>query len=268
MNERPTVRVTRRQRLIAVAYGIACHLSFAIGVGAMIVGLYFGLTVGRGPFTGAAAALFDLALLAQFAVAHSFLLSTRGRRLLARLVPGGIGEHMTTTTFALVSSLQVAITFVAWCPLGPVWWEPHGASRVALTLAYATSWLLLMQSMRDAGLAVQTGSLGWTAVARGRAPRYRDFPTQGLFRYVRQPVYVAFALTLWTGPVWTLDHLIIAIAWTLYCIAGPARKERRYAGYYGERFERYRELVPYWVPSGQKLDPVLLSTPSASGRRR
>lgn len=68
------------------------------------------------------------------------------------------------------------------------------------------------------------------------------------FRYTRQPVYLAFALTLWTGPVWTPDKLVLALLWTAYCIVGPRFKERRYLQYYGEEFERYRESVPYWLP--------------------
>jgi hypothetical protein len=43
--------------------------------------------------------------------------------------------------------------------------------------------------------AVQTGALGWRAIARGERPRYASFfPERGLFRVCRQPVYVAFAL--------------------------------------------------------------------------
>jgi protein-S-isoprenylcysteine O-methyltransferase Ste14 len=187
--------------------------------------------------------------------------------VLAKPVPAGIGAHMTTTIFAMLSSLQIALTFLAWSPVGRVCWEPHGALRAVITAAYACSWLLVMKSMSDAGLEIQTGSVGWTSVARGRAPRHSDFPTCGSFRYVRQPIYLAFTLTLWTGPVWTPDHLLIAVLWTLYCIAGPALKERGYLGYYGARFRRYREQVPYWVPSSQKLDPVLLSSSAISSTR-
>ena len=255
---------TKRQRLIALCYGIACHAAFAIGIAAMVAGLYLGMRIGRGPFTGAAGVAFDCLLVAQFAVLHSFLLGARGRRLLAKLAPAGIGSHLTTTTFALVSSVQIAVTFLAWCPTGRVWWEAHGPLRGLGTAAFAASWILLMISMRDAGLGLQTGSLGWTSVVRGHAPKYPDFPTRGTFRYARQPIYLAFAFTLWTGPVWTPDHLLIAGLWTLYCIAGPRLKERRYLGYYGDRFARYRDAVPYWVPSVRALDPGALSAAISS----
>jgi protein-S-isoprenylcysteine O-methyltransferase Ste14 len=208
---------------IALLYGVFCHVAFAIGITAMMLGLYTGLEVGRGTMSGAAGGLVDVLLVLQFVVVHSFLLAKRGRALLARFAPFGIGRELSTTSFAAIASLQ-----------------------------------LLLKAMADAGLALQTGFLGWGAVVRDRAPHYDDFPARGLFGYVRQPIYLAFALTLWTGPVWTPDHLLLAAAWTLYCVAGPALKERRYRAAYGNRFERYRQLVPYWFPALRKLDARLL----------
>jgi len=247
-----------KQRGIALLYGVFCHASFALGIAAMMFGLYTGLEGGRGTMTGITGCVVDVVLVLHFVVIHSFLLSARGRVLLARFAPLGIGRELGTTSFAAIASLQLLLTFVAWSPIGPVWWQPHGALRVLMSAAYAISWGLLLKAMADAGLALQTGFLGWGAVVRDRAPRYDDFPARGLFRYVRQPIYVAFALTLWTGPVWTPDHLLLASGWTLYCVAGPALKERRYRAAYGQRFERYRQLVPYWLPALRKLDARLL----------
>jgi len=247
-----------KQRGIALLYGVVCHVAFAVGIAAMMLGLYTGLEIGRGPITGIPGGLVDGLLMFQFIFIHSYLLSRHGRALLARFVPFGIGRELSTTSFAAIASLQLLLTFVAWSPIGPVWWEPHGVLRVVMSVAYAISWGLLLKAMADAGLALQTGFLGWGAVVRDRPPHYDDFPARGLFRYVRQPIYVAFALTLWTGPVWTPDHLLLAAAWTLYCVAGPALKERRYRAAYGVRFERYRQLVPYWVPALRKLDARLL----------
>ena len=237
-----------KQRLVALLYGIACHASFALGVGAMLVGLYLGLTPGRGPFHGAAAWCADALLAALFVAVHSFLLTARGGRVLARLAPLGLGRDLASTTFAWTASLQLLMTFALWSPIGPVWWEPHGGLRAALAAAYAASWVFLLKAMADAGLAAQTGALGWRAVVAGRRPSRGSFPTGGCFRCVRQPVYLAFALTLWTGAVWTPDHLFLAVAWTAYCALGPQLKERRYLRLYGEPFARWRARVPYWLP--------------------
>lgn len=76
---------------------------------------------------------------------------------------------------------------------------------------------------------------------------------------MRQPVYLAFSLTLWTGPVWTADHLLIAVVWTIYCVVAPRHKERRYARQYGESFASYRAAVPYWIPRRRPVDLTLVS---------
>ena len=68
------------------------------------------------------------------------------------------------------------------------------------------------------------------------------------FAACRQPIYLGFALTLWTGPVWTPDRLVLALPWTLYCLVGPLWKERRFAALHGDRFDAYRQRVPYIVP--------------------
>lgn len=241
-----------RERRIAIVYGILCHSAFALGIGAMVAGIFTGLRLGRGPFSGAAALGWDVLLIAQFVVLHSFLLTRRGRAVLARLAPEGLGAPLSTTIFAFISSLQLLLAFGAWAQLGGIWWEPHGWLRAAFCVAYAASWVFLLKAMRDAGMAVQTGFLGWGAVARGRDPKFNGFPECGTFRFVRQPVYLAFACTLWTGPVWTPDHLLLAVTWTAYCLAGPLLKERRYLQFYGEAFARYQQRVPYWLPLGRR----------------
>jgi protein-S-isoprenylcysteine O-methyltransferase Ste14 len=80
-------------------------------------------------------------------------------------------------------------------------------------------------------------------------PVFPDMPTGGLFRLIRQPIYVSFALTLWTVPVWTPDQLAVACTLTAYCLAAPLLKERRFATRYGSRFAAYKAAVPYALPT-------------------
>lgn len=236
------------RRVIALGYGILCHASFVIGVGVMIVAMYHGMTTGLGklpaPWNWAANAL----LILQFPLLHSFLLSNRGRPWLKRLAPREIGDALSTTTYVTIASLQVLLLFALWSPGGMIWWEAHGVVRAMLTLLYAGAWLLLFKAMRDAGLSLQTGSLGWYAVWKGDKPAYPPMPQRGLFRACRQPIYFSFALTLWTVPVWTPDQLFIAVTLTAYCLLGPLLKERRFLRFYKSEFEAYQRRVPYWLP--------------------
>ncbi len=236
------------RRVIALCYGVICHVCFALGMGAMIVAMFFGMSRSFGvvpaPWNWAA----NAALLVQFPVLHSALVTGRGRGILQRLAPRGTGSTLSTTTFATIAAVQTLALFALWSPSGIVWWRAQGLALAVLTVLYATSWLSLGYSMYCAGLGLQTGSLGWTALWAGRPPRYPAMPDTGVFRLIRQPIYVCFALTLWTVPTWTPDQLVVAVVLTAYCVLAPRLKERRYRRIYGEKFYNYAQRVPYWIP--------------------
>ncbi|RZU98799.1 methyltransferase family protein [Spiribacter vilamensis] len=233
---------------LALSIGAVTHLLFAAGVLAMIIAMFHGMSVSFGQVPQPWAWAVNLLLIIQFPLGHSLLLSRRGGRWLSRLVPGPHGGRLASTTFALIASIQLLILFTLWTPSGIIWWQAEGTIFWAVCGAYALSWLLLMKATFDAGLEVQSGALGWMSLLAKITPRFPDMPTRGLFRLIRQPIYVAFALTLWTVPVWTPDQLLLAVSYTAYCLLAPRLKERRFSRRYGERFARYRAAVPYAIP--------------------
>ncbi|MDA3873150.1 MAG: isoprenylcysteine carboxylmethyltransferase family protein [Kiritimatiellae bacterium] len=238
---------SKSERAYALLLGIVCHTTFAMAVGAMMWKLYTGLH-GSLTFPFLPSLSWDLLLILQFPLLHSFLLTDKGARVLGKLAPGSMGADLRTTTFALIASLQLLLTFLAWAPLGPVWFEWHGLPRLLSTGAYVFGWVLLMKSMSDAGLGVQMGSLGWWAVFRNRKPQYRPWTPRGTLRSSRHPMYLAYTLLVWTGPVWSLDHALLAGIWTCYCVLAPLHKEARYRKRYGDRFRTYQKTVPYFLP--------------------
>lgn len=236
------------RKAMALTAGILCHGSFLLAVTWMGASLFAGMRFGLGRLTGARAWAANALLIAQFPLLHSSLLTRAGMRALARLGPRRLGRVLSPTTFATIASWQVLATFALWSPTGDVWWRPTGESLVLGSLAFALAWVFLAAALRHAGLGLQTGWIGWTAAWEDRPLAFGGMPTQGLFRVCRQPIYLGFALTLWTGPVWTLDHLAIALAWTAYCLLGPLHKERRFERLYGAAFAEYRARVPYILP--------------------
>jgi methanethiol S-methyltransferase len=193
------------------------------------------------------AVLANAALILQFPLAHSVLLTGPGGRWLARLIPGPHG-HAGHHDLCHDRLGQLLALFALWTPTGIVWWRAEGAAFWAICAAYAASWLLLLKASFDAGAEVQSGALGWMSLMARIRPVFPDMPTRGLFRLIRQPIYVAFALTLWTVPVWTPDQLALALSLTAYCLLAPRLKERRFAARYGDRFHAYRAAVPYALP--------------------
>ncbi|MFK7869321.1 MAG: isoprenylcysteine carboxylmethyltransferase family protein [Roseobacter sp.] len=233
----------------ALIAGALVHSVFAVAVLSMIWAMYFGMQRSFGTVAAPYVWLANTLLILQFPLLHSALLSKRGTQVVAKLVPGPHGGTLSTTTYAAIASLQLACLFLLWTPSGIVWWQATGTGLTALTVAYAAAWLLLIKASYDAGAEVQSGALGWMSLMANKKPVFPDMPTTGLFRIIRQPIYVAFALTLWLVPVWTPDQLLLALLLTAYCLAAPRLKERRFARRYGQRFAEYRAETPYIVPS-------------------
>jgi protein-S-isoprenylcysteine O-methyltransferase Ste14 len=61
-------------------------------------------------------------------------------------------------------------------------------------------------------------------------------------------MYLAYTLLLWTGPVWSIDHALMAGLWTLYCVLAPLHKESRYLKRVGQAYRDYQQRVPYFLP--------------------
>lgn len=238
----------RRRIVLAFAYGMACHVLFALAVGAMIAAMFFGMSESLGRVPEPWSYVANLALILQFPLVHSLLLSRRGGGLLRRIAPAKHANTLSTTTYAIVASVQLLMLFALWTPSGVVWWRAEGAAFYIMCTLYALSWLLLIKASYDAGAEVQSGALGWMSLAQDKKPVFPDMPTTGLFRIIRQPIYVSFALTLWTVPVWTPDQLVLAVSLTAYCLLAPRLKEARFEKRYGARFREYQQSVPYAVP--------------------
>jgi protein-S-isoprenylcysteine O-methyltransferase Ste14 len=239
---------TSARRLVAFAYGILCHASFAVAVAAMVIAMLFGMSRSLGPFAAPWSVVANGLLVLQFPLAHSFLLTRAGRGVLRRLAPSEFADDLAPTTFVIIASLQVTLLFAFWSPSGILWWRAAGAARAMLLILYAGAWLLLAKSIVDVGASLQTGYLGWRAVLRGARPTYPPMPRTGLFRLCRQPIYLAFTLTLWTVPVWTPDQLALAFALTAYCVLGPLLKEKRFRFLFGADFEEFVRTTPYFLP--------------------
>jgi len=233
---------------IALFYGAVCHSVFIAAVLAMIVAMFFGMSKSLGTIPQPWSIIVNIFLILQFPIVHSLLLSRRGAFVLAKLAPAVFAPTLATTTYAIIASIQLLMLFAFWTPSGIIWWQAEGFVFIGVCFLYLVSWLLLVWASYDAGVEVQSGALGWLSLAQNIKPVFPDMPTQGLFSIIRQPIYVAFALTTWTVPVWTPDQLCLAIVLTAYCLFAPRFKERRFSQRYGKRFEQYRHKVPYALP--------------------
>ncbi len=237
-----------KRKLIALLYGVVCHGLFFLAGLSMFVSLYNGflwsLTANSSEFSY----FLNGFLLIQFPLFHSFLLTTSGKTVLRWFCSRTYKNTLDTTIYASIASLQLLLLFLFWSPTGVVIWVAQGVLYYVLLVGYLAGWLALAISSAQAGLSVQTGSLGWVSLYKKAKVNFPDLPINGLFKFVRHPIYLSFSIILWVSPYLTLDKLIVASFYTFYCLLAPLLKEKRLLKIYGHRFRQYQLVTPYFFP--------------------
>ena len=236
------------EKIVALIYGLICHMIFLVAGSCMFLVLYNGFSVSLGTVKYPYNILSNLILLIQFPILHSFLLSTPGRKILRLFAPNKFSKTLETTIYASIASFQLIILFLFWTPTEITIYSINYPYSLINTILYCFSWILLSISSFQAGYKVQTGSLGWTSMFLSKKPEFPNLPVKGLFKLTRQPIYLSFCLILWTPPLMTLDLFIVAIFYSIYCYTAPRFKEKRFKKIYGNSFLKYKENTPYFFP--------------------
>jgi protein-S-isoprenylcysteine O-methyltransferase Ste14 len=87
-----------------------------------------------------------------------------------------------------------------------------------------------------------------------------------LYKNVRHPLYLGWALAFWAIPTMTVGHLLFAVVLSGYMIIAAIIEERDLVAHFGEQYRTYRKYVPMFLPKlrGVKgLDDARASEPDA-----
>lgn len=241
------------KRLTTLAYGIICYVVFfatflyAIGfIGNLIVPK----SIDSVPTVSLGTALFiNALLLAVFAVQHSVMARPFFKRAWTRIVP----EAVERSTYVLFSSLALILLFALWQPMGGIIWDLQGsAARMAIHIAYAFGWALVLYSTFAIDHFDLFGLRQVWCYARGVAFVPTTFRQPWLYRVVRHPLYVGWFFVFWATPTMTVAHLFFAIATTVYTLIAIQFEERDLEDMHPEYVD-YRKRVPALIPSIRRL---------------
>ncbi len=72
--------------------------------------------------------------------------------------------------------------------------------------------------------------------------------TDGLYRYVRHPLYTAALVFIWLIPIMTWNLLALIIGLSAYIIIGAYFEERKLLLDFGDAYTEYRRHTPMLVP--------------------
>jgi protein-S-isoprenylcysteine O-methyltransferase Ste14 len=70
----------------------------------------------------------------------------------------------------------------------------------------------------------------------------------GLYHYIRHPLYTAGLLFIWLVPVMTFNLLALNIGLTVYILIGAYYEERKLLKEFGKDYSIYRQQTPMLIP--------------------
>ena len=75
----------------------------------------------------------------------------------------------------------------------------------------------------------------------------------GLYAYVRHPIYLAALVFIWLSPEMTLNRLVLWAVLSIYIVIGAYFEERKLLREFGSEYADYKArtpmLIPYWRKS-------------------
>ena len=71
---------------------------------------------------------------------------------------------------------------------------------------------------------------------------------EGLYRYVRHPLYTAGLVFIWLVPVMTVNILCLNLGLTVYLVVGAFFEERKLKREFREAYIRYQAQTPMFIP--------------------
>ena len=153
------------------------------------------------------------------------------------------GYRLGYNLFSIISFLPVLMLVVV-LPDRMLYSIPFPC--LVLTLAIqAAALLALLVGVRQTGFS---RFLGFGQLLEVRAESQAPMIVDGLYRWVRHPLYTTGLVFIWLLPVMTLNILALNIGSSAYLVIGALFEERRLVREFGEAYITYRQQTPMLIP--------------------
>lgn len=257
------------KRTLILLYGLCAYLLF-FGVFLYAIGFVGNIGVPKGIDTGeagplATAILINSLMLGAFAVQHTIMARKGFKKWVIRYIPASVER----SSFVLVASAILAVTFWQWQPMpGTVWNVEGEMARAVLHGGYFFGWFLVLFASFLINHFDLFGLRQVWMEWRKQAYRPLIFRTTVLYKLVRHPLLLGFLIAFWSAPTMTEGRLLFAVLTTAYILVGIQFEERDLAATHGEVYKRYQRevpmLIPHRRPANLEADEPALSHQSQS----
>jgi protein-S-isoprenylcysteine O-methyltransferase Ste14 len=190
---------------------------------------------------------FWLILLAAlvYGLLHSFLASLAVKRWARQWLGPAFDRwyRLAFNFFATLTLFPILILLIV-MPDKRIYSIPYPWVMITLMIQLIAAGVLLI-SLRQTGIAPFLG-LRQTSLEEDSSPPH--LVTDGLYRYVRHPLYSAGLVIIWLTPVLTWNLLGLIVGLTVYIFIGAYFEERKLLGEFGKSYVEYRRRTPMLLP--------------------
>lgn len=189
-------------------------------------------------------ALLILAAFAAYSVLHSILAAPRAKDLAARR----FGEALVYRTYRLffnlvgVATLFPILVLVLWLPDRLLYVVPPFVGSV-FTVGQIIGILIIVDSL---GRSDFLDFAGLRQLAHKKKTPL--LVTNGVYRFIRHPLYTGSMLVLWLLPRTTLNWFAFNLGISLYFIIGATFEERKLERFFGKTYADYKASTPAFLP--------------------
>jgi protein-S-isoprenylcysteine O-methyltransferase Ste14 len=186
------------------------------------------------------ALLADLALLLVFALSHSLMARDSFKQIYLRRFPAAT----LRSSYGLVAATTLSGLMWQWQPIDTVVWAVRSEPGHWLLIGTgAAGWLLAAVAYYSIGHLELLGLRPAWRYFKDQPPAPPDLVTSGIYRRLRDPMYIGFAIGLWSTPKMTAGHLLLAAATTVYVLIGMRYERKDLVGRFGQRYLTWIETV-------------------------
>lgn len=178
----------------------------------------------------------DLALLLFFALTHSVMARESFKRGYVHWLP----EATLRSSYVLVAALGLTLLMWQWRPIDVVVWEvDHLTGGYVLVGVALIGWILATIAYYAIGHLELFGLRQAYRQFQGKPPAPPVLVTTGVYRHLRNPMYVGFVLGMWSTPRMTAGHLLLSAGMTIYVLVGVRYERRDLIATFGDRYLEY-----------------------------
>jgi len=179
-------------------------------------------------------------------VIHSFTASHRFKAFIRRVFGPVTVDRFFRVAYNLfaVASFLVVLIIAAFIPDRTLYVVP-------------LPWVALMIIVEFLAMAALVVGLAQTDVkdllgVRQLTGQKKNQPSRlvrnGLYQYVRNPLYTAGIVFIWLIPLMTARLLVLDLALSVYVVVGAYFKERKLRQKFGQEYVEYAAVTPMFIP--------------------